>query len=196
VLWKKAVSVQFAGAVGRQPQSVGHFRVVRGSQGTDCGCVVMSAECRDGPSCAIVAIVSCTPHSDRQHQPQQSTNYQKFPQDSLTVLTPTASLKLCSASRRLYLKMNKLLSWDFLWSASLKTTFSGTTFDFSVYTSTVLCGRVALQSRQSPALTVPLPSPDSSLPCDTALPLLLLLQLLLLLFSRADPDLPALLLLS
>lgn len=60
VFWKKVVSVRFAGAVGRQLPSVGHFRVLRGSQGTDCGCVVMSAECREGPSCAIV---SCTPHS-------------------------------------------------------------------------------------------------------------------------------------
>ena len=186
------MSVQFAGAVGRQLLSVGHFRVLRGSQGTDCGCVVMSAECRDGPSCAIVAIVSCTPHSDQQQQAQQSSNYQKFPQDSLAVLTPTASLKLCSASRRLYLKTN---SWDFLWSASLKSTSTGTTFDISVYTSTVLCARVTLQSRQSSALTVPLPSSEWRLPCDNALPVLLLLQLLLLL-PRAAPDLPALLLLS
>jgi hypothetical protein len=32
----------FAGAVGSQLPSVGHFRVLRVSQGTDCGCVVMS----------------------------------------------------------------------------------------------------------------------------------------------------------
>lgn len=56
------MSVQFAGAVGRQPPTVGHFRVLCGSQGTGCGCVVMSAECREGPSCAIV---SCRPHSVR-----------------------------------------------------------------------------------------------------------------------------------
>jgi hypothetical protein len=61
------VSVQLAGAVGRQLPSVGHFRVMRGSQGTECGCVVMSAECREGPSCATVPLsaahrIQCASH--------------------------------------------------------------------------------------------------------------------------------------
>lgn len=78
---------------------VGRFRTLRGSQGTYCGCVVMFAEYWEGPSCAIV---SCTPHSVlltptdniRLNSPPIIRNSLRT---LLTVLTPEASLKLCSA---------------------------------------------------------------------------------------------------